>query len=101
MKQLANIKNTIIFFVRPSRRVVAKTRDRGVFFSKVFVFQFLSLFSCNVISACSVFFLHLWWKLVKNIKELTEGMKVLKEYLSFFLKIGLFFFASIGVCYSK
>ena len=40
MTQLANIKNTIIFFVCPSRRVVPKRRPgcrgRGVFFSKVF-----------------------------------------------------------------
>ena len=45
MKQLANIKNTIIFFVCPSSRVVAKTPGRGAgvgvsFFLKFFCFNF-------------------------------------------------------------
>ena len=38
----------------------------GVSFFSFFLFQFLSLFSCNVIFECSASFLHLWWKLVKK-----------------------------------
>ena len=48
--------------------VVAKT-DRGVLFFQVSLFQVLSLFSCTFIFECLASFLHLWWKLVKKIRN--------------------------------
>ena len=38
----------------------------GCLFPQIFLFQFLTLFSCNVIFEYSASFLHLWWKLVKK-----------------------------------
>ena len=60
-----------------------KQNGVGVPFFPIFfcLFQFLSLFSCTVVFEWPASVLHLWWKLVKNIKELTETMKVLKGQL--------------------
>ena len=57
-----------------------------------FLFQFLSLFSCAVVFEFPGSVLHLWWKLIKNVKELTEATKVLKEHVSFFSRNQTLFF---------
>ena len=80
---------------------VAKTRGPGpgsgsgsgcLYFFPLFLFQFLSLFSCTVVFEFPAYVLLFWWKSVINSKELSDATKVLKGHLTFFLEIGLRFF---------
>ena len=83
---LANIKkyhNTLRLSVQITRGR-GRDRGRGVFFFQIFLFQFLTLFSCNVIFECSASFLHLWWKLVKKIWNIR---KLRKRHLCLFFEI--------------
>ena len=93
--------------------VVAKTRGRGRgvfyfpnFFSSIFVVQF----SCTVIFEWPASVLHLWWKLVKKLRNPRQLWKFLRDILFFFfLNRTLFFcvsksklvFASIWLCLSE
>ena len=58
-----------------------------LFFSNIFLFQALSLFPCTVIFECSASFLHLWRKLVKEIRNIPKLRKLRRDILLWFSKL--------------